>query len=143
MSNFPVEQFGTEPPLQKRSWPKAVWRGGLKKCPNCGTSGLFKGYTQTNEKCDTCGLDFTHHRADDAPPYFTIMIVGHIMIPLALAVKQLFSPPLWAQFLIWGPFLIIATIWFLPISKGALIGLQWANRMHGFSEKPETPSTEY
>jgi len=30
--------------------------------------------------------------------------------------------------------MIAASWWMLPASKGALIGLQWANRMHGFAD---------
>ncbi len=117
----------------QRSWLKGVWRGMLKKCPECGKGKLFRGYTKTHDCCSACGLELKGHRADDAPPYLTIMIVGHIMIPLALAMKQVFDPPLGLQFAIWMPAMIIATFWLLPIMKGALVGLQWANYMHGFA----------
>lgn len=83
-----------------------------------------------------CGLDFTGHRADDAPPYATMLSVGHIAIPMALVVKQLLDPPLAVQFAGWLPAVVSATVWLLPMSKGALIGLQWANRMHGFGAEP-------
>jgi len=48
--------------------------------------------------------------------------------------KQLFDPPIGLQFAIWLPLMIAASWWMLPASKGALIGLQWANRMHGFAD---------
>ncbi|MEO1251416.1 MAG: DUF983 domain-containing protein [Pseudomonadota bacterium] len=116
-----------------RSWIAAMGRGARKKCPQCGRGRLFKSYVKTEEECDTCGLAISGHEADDAPPYITIMIVGHIAIPLALASKQLFDPPLWQQFAFWLPVMALATAWLLPVSKGAMIGLQWANRMHGFA----------
>lgn len=121
-----------------RSWIRAVGRGLRKRCPQCGEGRIFAGYTRTKATCDSCGLDLSGHQADDAPPYVTIMIVGHIAIPLALAVKQLFDPPMWLQFAIWSPVILIATFWLLPIAKGGLIGLQWANRMHGFGDGDET-----
>jgi len=113
---------------------KAMMRGFSKRCPQCGEGKLFAGYMNNHDACDNCGLDYTGHRADDAPPYFTIMIVGHIIIPLALTIRQTFEPSLPLQFLIWTPVLLISTFIFLPRSKGTMIGLQWANRMHGFAD---------
>lgn len=130
-----TEIFGDAP--DKRSWLNAMWTGARKKCPSCGQGRLFAGYSRTANTCSHCGLELSGHQADDAPPYITIMIVGHIAIPLALAYKQLFDPPLWMQFAIWSPVLILATAFMLPVSKGALIGLQWANRMHGFAKERE------
>ncbi len=105
----------------------------MRRCPQCGQGALFAGYTKAASSCSACGLDFSGHEADDAPPYVTIMIVGHITIPAALAAKQLFDPPIWLQFAVWGPVILLATFSLLPLAKGALIGLQWANRMHGFA----------
>jgi uncharacterized protein (DUF983 family) len=112
-------------------------RGLRLKCPSCGRGKLFAGYTRTRPCCENCGLDLTGHRADDAPPYITILIVGHLIIPLALAVKQVFDPPLGVQFAIWLPVVILSALWLLPVAKGGFIGLQWANRMHGFGDAPE------
>ena len=120
-----------------RSWTKALARGWRGKCPQCGKHALFKGYVRAHETCGNCGLELSGHRADDAPPYVTIMIVGHIAIPLALGAKQILDPPLALQFAVWGPLMLIATAYLLPAVKGGLIGLQWANRMHGFSDDQE------
>ena len=119
-----------------------MFRGLGKKCPKCGRGRLFDGYVATAENCPSCGLSFAGHQADDAPPYITIMVVGHLAIPLALAMKQLFDPPMWFQFALWGPVILIATFLFLPMAKGALIGLQWANYMHGFSVGSGIPPAE-
>ena len=125
-----------------RSWAQAMGRGMRKKCPQCGQGALFSGYSKTNASCGVCNLDLSGHQADDAPPYLTIIIVGHILIPVALAVKQVFAPALWLQFAIWLPLIIIATFWLLPISKGAMVGLQWANRMHGFANSGTQDKTD-
>ncbi|MEL7486011.1 MAG: DUF983 domain-containing protein, partial [Pseudomonadota bacterium] len=103
----------------RRSWLGAIMRGSRKRCPQCGDGRLFKSYSKTVDTCSSCGLEISGHRADDAPPYLTIMIVGHVMIPLALAMKQLFDPPLGLQFAFWTPAIIAATFWLLPITKGA------------------------
>lgn len=123
--------FGGEN-ADSRSWGQAMRRGFARRCPRCGHGSLFAGYTRIAPSCTACGLDFSGHEADDAPPYATIMIVGHILIPAALAVEEAFDPPLWLQFAIWSPLILAASLTLLPLAKGALIGLQWANRMHGF-----------
>ncbi|MEO1136826.1 MAG: DUF983 domain-containing protein [Pseudomonadota bacterium] len=135
-----VETFGGD--ADRRSWTRAVGRGLLSRCPNCGQGKLFRGYVKTKDECDSCGLDLSGHRADDAPPYITIIVVGHVLIPLALAVKQLFDPPLNLQFAIWLPAMILSAWALLPTSKGAMIGLQWANRMHGFAGPNADPDAD-
>ena len=110
----------------------AMLRGWRKRCPQCGIGHIFSGYTKVKDNCENCGLELFHQRADDAPPYFTCLIVGHITIPLLLIVEQQFEPPQWLQLSIFLPFAVGMTLWMLPKIKGALVGLQWAKRMHGF-----------
>ena len=73
-----------------------------------------------------------HHRADDAPPYFTILIAGHIVIPLLITAELAYTPPIWLHLLIWVPLTAVLCLALLPRVKGAIVGLQWAQRMHGF-----------
>lgn len=125
-----------------RSWLRAMGRGLRSKCPQCGQGRLFRAYSKPHADCQTCNLDLSGHRADDAPPYITIMIVGHLLIPLALASKQMFDPPLGLQFAIWMPLMLVSTFILLPMIKGGLIGLQWANRMHGFAGPDADPNAD-
>jgi uncharacterized protein (DUF983 family) len=124
--------------FKPRSWKIAVMRGFRKRCPSCGQVPLFSSYLGIIQSCSACGENLHHHRADDAPPYFTIMIVGHIIIPLLLVVEKLVQPELWVHFVIWLPLTCILTLWFLPRTKGATVGLQWAFRMHGFAASDKT-----
>jgi len=66
------------------------------------------------------------HRADDAPAYFTILITGHIIVPLILVIERIYAPATWVQMTIWMPLTLGLTLVILPRVKGALIGLQWA-----------------
>lgn len=75
-----------------------------------------------------------HQRADDAPPYLTIFVVGHIIIPLMLFVEKMWHPDLWIHFILWLPLTTFLSLWLLPRIKGGVIGLQWAFRMHGFAD---------
>jgi uncharacterized protein (DUF983 family) len=84
------------------------------------------------DTCPHCGEELHHHRADDAPPYFTIVIVGHIVVGLVLAVEMAYRPPLWLHAALWLPLTVVLTLLILPSVKGALIALQWALLMHGF-----------
>jgi uncharacterized protein (DUF983 family) len=93
---------------------------------------MFGRYLKVRDVCPVCALEMHHHRADDAPPYFTMMILGHILVPLALMLERAAAPPLWLHFSLLLPLTLILTLLLLPRVKGALIGLQWANRMHGF-----------
>lgn len=128
-----------------RNLKLSLWRGFAKRCPACAQGHLFTGYLGTQAHCSHCGEDLHHQRADDAPPYFTMMVVGHIVIPLVLVVEKLWHPELWVHFITWLPLTLLMTLWLLPRVKGAIIGLQWALRMHGFaaatesSEKPVGP----
>ena len=134
--------FGGAGGETRRSWLRAMARGAGKRCPQCGEGRLFAGYTRTARACSACGLDFSGHRADDAPPYVTIMIVGHVLIPLALVVRQVFEPSLPMQFAMLMPAILVASLWLLPVAKGALVGVQWANRMHGFGDGREDALVE-
>ena len=124
---------------------KSILRGASLRCPKCGQRTLFSSYLKTSPRCPACGEELFHHRADDAPPYFTILIAGHIILPLLMTVELLYEPPLWLHFSIWLPLTVLLTLALLPVVKGALVGLQWALKMHGFagpgdSDKVLSPS---
>ena len=119
-------------PADHRSWKQAMWRGFTCSCPACGKGHMFGRYLKVAETCDACGEELHHHRADDAPPYFTMFIVGHIVVPLVLVVEKLWAPPLLLHFTLWTLVTLALTFALMPAVKGAVVGLQWALRMHGF-----------
>ncbi len=94
------------------------------------------------ETCAHCGEALHHHRADDAPPYFTMLIVGHIVIGLLLTVEMTYHPETWVHMVLWGPVTLLLSLLLLPRIKGALIGVQWAGRMHGFGCGPDPGAPE-
>jgi uncharacterized protein (DUF983 family) len=110
----------------------SMLRGAAHKCPACGVGAMFRRYLKVADACPHCGEELHHHRADDAPAYFTIVIVGHIVVGLVLAVEMAYRPALWVHAALWLPLTVILTLALLPSVKGALVGLQWALRMHGF-----------
>lgn len=132
-----MREFGSTSPTDSRSLWTAMWRGFARTCPECGHGRIFAGYLSVNENCQKCGLHLAGHRADDAPPYFTILIVGHIIVPGMLLFEQHRHPPEWQHMVIWLPLTLVLCLLLLPRIKGSLIGLQWAQRMHGFGSEPQ------
>ena len=115
-----------------RNLRQALVRGFRMKCPSCGAGSIFTKYLKVTPACSDCGEELHHHRADDAPPYFTILVVGHIIVPMVLAVEMAYRPDLWIHAALWFPMTLILAMSALPLIKGMLVGLQWANYMHGF-----------
>ena len=123
--------------LPKRSSWQAMWRGFRCRCPNCGVGALFRGYLKPVETCAVCGEDLSHQRADDAPPYFTIVVVGHVIVPLMATVFFATELSVMTHLAIWLPLTLIMSLALLRPIKGALIGLQWALYMHGFDKRSD------
>jgi uncharacterized protein (DUF983 family) len=119
---------------EKRDVWTSIKRGFRGRCPRCGEGKLFCAFLKVANKCSVCDLDVTPHRADDLPAYLVIVIVGHIVVPTALWIETDYSPPVWLQLAIYLPFTFIASLALLQPVKGAVVGMQWALRMHGFDE---------
>ena len=127
-------------PADRDAW-QAMRRGFACRCPACGEGKLYKSYLKVVDRCDVCGTELHHHRADDAPPYFTIFIVGHFVIAALLAFDEFWpDAPYWLHALLWSAFIIVSSLWLLPLVKGALVGYQWALRMHGFGGEEDMPA---
>jgi uncharacterized protein (DUF983 family) len=115
----------------------ALLRGLQCRCPNCGRGRLFRAFLKVADDCPACGEVLHHQRADDAPAYFVIVIVGHLVVPLALSVETAFTPPFWLHFAIWLPLTLTLSLGLLQPIKGAVVAWQWAYRMHGFDPEAD------
>jgi uncharacterized protein (DUF983 family) len=118
-------------------------RGFHCRCPNCGEGRLYRAFLKVVDRCPVCGEELFHQRADDAPPYFVILITGHIVVPLALIVETVYSPPYWLHALLWTPLTAGLALGLLQPIKGAIVGWQWANRMHGFDPDYRDDAYDY
>jgi uncharacterized protein (DUF983 family) len=122
MSDDPAPAATAEP----NRFLEGFIRGLKRRCPNCGEGALYTGYLTVQPTCPVCGNDNSQYRADDAGPYFTILLVGHIAVG-----PMLFFPFIWKApiALVLGttlPVLLVLTLVLLPVVKGAVIGVQWA-----------------
>ena len=121
--------------VEKRDVWTSMKRGFRGRCPRCGEGKLFRAFLKVDNNCSVCNLDFTPHRADDLPAYLVIVIVGHIVVPTALIIETDYSPPVGLQLAIYLPVTLVASLALLQPVKGAVVGMQWALRMHGFDEQ--------
>ncbi|MGD9921193.1 MAG: DUF983 domain-containing protein [Pseudorhodoplanes sp.] len=110
----------------------AIRRGLSNRCPSCGRGRMFRALLKVNDHCPACNEALHHHRADDFPAYLNIVLVGHIVVPLVLAVEMAFAPPYWMHAAIWLPLTLSLAFALMHPIKGAVVAWQWAMRMHGF-----------
>ena len=115
----------------KRPVKQAILRGFRKRCPNCGQGRIFRSFLKPTDGCSNCGEALSHIRTDDFAPWLTIVIVGHIIVPLILHVERNYPLPLDVQFYLWTPLVIFLVLVTLPFAKGGCLGLMWALRMRG------------
>ena len=109
---WPVPAFGT-----------ALLRGLMCTCPACGTTKLFSGYLRVADDCKACGAPLSRIRADDVPPYFTILVVAHIVVPLMLVVDRAYGFSDIVQAAIWLPVTALLCLGLLRPIKGATVAL--------------------
>jgi uncharacterized protein (DUF983 family) len=100
----------------------AVSRGVRNRCPSCGEGRIFAGYLKVVGACSHCGAPLGRLRADDAPPYFTIFLTGHILVPPVLWIERAWQPPMWLHMALWLPLFTAACILLLRPVKGATVG---------------------
>jgi uncharacterized protein (DUF983 family) len=109
-------------------WPQppmgiAIGRGLRGRCPACGKTHLFNGYLKVVRTCSACSAPLGLVQADDAPPYFTILLVGHIVIPTMVIVQRLQNPSNWTMSAIFLPLALFLTLALLRPVKGGTVGL--------------------
>src|SRR5258705_13157258 len=97
---------------------QALIRGARGSCPRCGQGRLMHHYLKIVDHCSECGEVYGHFRADDAPPWLTILLVGHITIPIILVLEQTFEIALWVELAIYLPLIVLLTLALLPRCKG-------------------------
>ena len=112
----------------------SIIRGVKRTCPHCGDGKLFSGYLKiTNYR--VCKAPTGDIRADDLPPYLTILLVGHIIVPMLVFFEAVYHPPLWIQMAVWPSMALLLMLFVLPFIKGCIAGLIWHLQPSG-SEQP-------
>lgn len=120
----------------------AMRRGFLGHCPACNQGRLFGRFLKVVDRCEACGTEFHHHRADDLPPYLVIFVVGHLIGYGILMTETKMEMPLWAHLAIWPLLTLVLSLALLQPAKGAVVGLQYALGMHGFGAAKDKRKAE-
>lgn len=134
MSENMITEHPGEAGHQRALWP-AIQKGFRRKCPNCGSGPMMRGYLKVRDTCTVCREELHHHRADDGPAYLTILIVGHLMAPLLHISFVTLRPDPLVLFTIFAIGCVTLSLYLLPRLKGAIVGFQWARLMHGFGSR--------
>ncbi|MBI3444699.1 MAG: DUF983 domain-containing protein [Magnetospirillum sp.] len=119
------------PTAQPRPIPRSLWRGFRQLCPACGIGASMEGYLGVRGACAHCGEKLGHIKADDGPAYFTVLVAGHVTVPLVLAAEQAWHPHM-AVLMVAALSGLGLLIWrLLPRMKGAVLALMWALGLKG------------
>lgn len=130
-------------PVQDSASPiwRAMKRGLRLRCPSCGTTPLYRSYLKVEPICPTCGADNGQHRVDDAASYFTVLIVGHVVVAPMLAFEAIWNASMLLVLAIALPAVGAVALGALPFVKGSIIGLMaaQARRARAESVRPKSP----
>jgi len=117
----------SEPVLASPPLWEGFKRGAMGLCPVCGQGKLFQGYLRLADECTHCHTELGRIRADDAPPYFTILIVGHVLVPFVFMAERAWHPPMWVHMAIWPAlFAALSAVMLRPV-KGMTVA--WMLRL--------------
>src|SRR5579863_8338430 len=111
-------------PWHRRSFPTSIARGLRGRCPHCGEGRLFYRYLKVEPVCPSCAHDLDQYPSDDGPAYFTVLIVGHVVIVpfLILGGPMIWKASPWVLAPVALSVVGAITLVALPIVKGAVMG---------------------
>ncbi|MEE9381551.1 MAG: DUF983 domain-containing protein [Hyphomonadaceae bacterium] len=107
---------------------RAFRRGAFGKCPKCGEGALFAAYLKHVDACGTCNESYAEIDAADGPAWFTMILVGALLMPFAFIMIMAAPLPTWLTLIVLLVLVIVVTLAVLPRVKGAFIGVVWANQ---------------
>jgi uncharacterized protein (DUF983 family) len=127
----PPGESSQQQEASRRRLGEAIWRGLRGLCPACGDAKLFARFLKQVDCCPGCREPLGHLRSDDAAPWLTILVVGHIVVPLMLSVERVSAWPTWLAMTVWPAVALALTLAVLPRAKGVLLSVIWATRAPG------------
>ena len=116
------------------SFPAAILRGFLGKCPRCGEGRLFRAWLKPKDHCPCCALDLREQRSDDFPAYVAIFITGHVLAPILIMLVLDFELSILALTII-----VFASSAFFDTSPRASTQLLYLSRYTKPTVSPSTP----
>lgn len=95
------------------------------RCPACGQASLYRGILTLKDKCPACDLDFSTHDVGDGPAFFTITLLGFVVVGLAFALEIYVHPPYWVHAVSVLLSMLVLTPLCLRFFKSYLIALKY------------------
>jgi uncharacterized protein (DUF983 family) len=120
-----------------------IRRGLMRRCPNCGTGGIFDGWFKLKDRCPTCAYPFEREEGYwvSAIIVNTAVIEGLFLV-VFIAVVLATAPDIE-----WMPLLVIAVvmnllfpIFFYPLSKTVWMGIDLYFHPLEADERPQDKS---
>ena len=102
---------------------QSILRGLQGRCPSCGEASIYRAYIKVRDACPKCHQALGHYPADDAPPYLTIILLAHILVPLFLYIDHVYSPPMELILLFSLPITLGCILGAMPFIKGGVVGV--------------------
>ena len=109
----------------------SLMRGMRRRCPQCGKGVLLAGYLTPVKNCDICGEDFSAISADDGPAWATLLVLGHLVVPLMVFLGRDETIPIYLATSILMVVMLAGVFVLLPRAKGLFIALIWATGATG------------
>lgn len=92
---------------------------------------MLATYLKPVDCCSVCKEPFGHIRSDDAAPWLTILLLGHLAGPVILTFESHRTWPDWVSMVLWPTFALILALLVLPRAKALFIGAIWATNAPG------------
>jgi uncharacterized protein (DUF983 family) len=107
--------------LPPKGWPRMrtlVWRAIRRRCPMCGSKGIFANWFSLKERCPTCGAVFVREEGYFLGAYAINLIVAEF-IGLAIVLVILFNLDLslWEQEIIAVAAAVALPVLFFPFAR--------------------------
>lgn len=87
---------------------------------------MFDGYLTIKPRCGACGEPLGEYRAADGPAFFTICIVGLLLIPILGFAFVAFRPEPLTLLVTVSIAVAVLTLVLLRLVKGVFVGYLWS-----------------
>ena len=135
---MPSQRLSSELIQLPAGWIPALLRGAKGKCPRCGEAALFRKWLKPVERCGYCKQDWSVQQADDFPAYIGILVVGHLLAPVVIAMIGTFHLSAWLTLAILVPVAVAMLLAMLQPTKGAVIAFLWWHGIGAFKQERRT-----
>ena len=121
-----------------RLW-RALGRGVLRKCPNCGRGPVFARWVRMRHDCPVCGLVYLRNQGDT---WAFLVIMDRIPIAIGLILVVFFGVRGfdWVTGTLFFSALVIPLIVTMPHRQGVAVALNYLSRVYFRDPSDELPA---